>query len=190
LAENSINFKRTPSASLYESHKEVETIIANGKKEISSPLSQDARRLLGAALYWAEGSKAGAFSIANSDPILILFIVRWLTKEFDIQSRDLKAWLNIYPQQNDNDLKGFWSDLSGIPVSRFGKSYVKPLSKNYKKNNLYYGTIRIRVSKSTDLKHRVYGWLQGALEEYAPEYQATQKKWARLSDVEKPVNLD
>jgi hypothetical protein len=69
-------------------------------------------------------------------------MVRWLKRVFGISPNFLKAWLNIYPQQNELELKQFWSQLTGIPLENFGKSYIKPPNKNYKKNTLYYGTIK------------------------------------------------
>lgn len=179
-----------PNSNSARRAREVESIIQVASREIPHPISSDAYLLLGAALYWAEGTKSGAISISNSDPVLIVFMVKWFSDIFNVSPKLFKAWLNIYPQQNDTDLKKFWSSLTGIPVSQFGKSFVKPLSKGVKKNNLYYGTIKVRVPKSTDSKHRIYGWLQGALREYHIEATATQKKWIRLRDVDKPANLD
>ncbi|OGG48510.1 hypothetical protein A3G63_03170 [Candidatus Kaiserbacteria bacterium RIFCSPLOWO2_12_FULL_52_8] len=170
--------------------REVEAIIESAKAEISSPISSEAYRLLGAGLYWAEGSKGGAIEITNSDPLLILFMTDWFADIFKVPPVTFKAWLNIYPQQDDRELKRFWSSLTGIPISQFGKSFVKPISKGIKKNNLYYGTIKIRVPKSTDNKHRIYGWLQGALHRYKKRSDTIHNRWIHLRSIEKPVNLN
>ncbi|MHB1770047.1 MAG: hypothetical protein ACYCPH_03145 [Minisyncoccota bacterium] len=170
--------------------REVEAIIDSARRETSSALSPDAYRLLGAALYWAEGSKGGAIEIANSDPLLILFMTHWFSEMFKVSPVTFRAWLNIYPQQDDKALKRFWSSLTGIPVSRFGRSFVKPVSKGIKRNNLYYGTIKVRVPKSTDDKHRIYGWIQGALRQYEKKSEVVQRRWTHLRNIEKPVNLD
>ncbi len=169
--------------------REVSEIIAKAKAEIKKPASLDCYRLFGAALYWAEGSKGGMFQMTNSDPYLILFWVKWLTKIFNISANKLKGRLNIYPQQNEKHIKQFWSELTGIPLKNFGKSYIKPLSKNYKTNNLYYGTIKVEVPSSTDLRHRVYGWTQVLLEDIAPKVDLIERKWGKLKTVAKPVNL-
>jgi hypothetical protein len=169
--------------------REIDQIIRQAIAEIPRPLSLCTYQLFGAALYWAEGSKGRMFQMTNSDPQLILFWVKWLQKVFKLPSKILKARLNIYPQQNEKEIKQFWSDLTKIPVKNFGKSYIKPLSKNYKTNNLYYGTIRIEVPKSTDLRHRVYGWTQTALKDIAPRVKVVQRKWGSLEAVARPVNL-
>lgn len=169
--------------------RQVEDIINKASREIILPLSLDVYRLMGAALYWAEGSKGGIFRMTNSDPHLILFMVHWLKKVFGISASGLKTWLNIYPQQNELEIKSFWSELTGIPMANFGKTYIKPLSSGYKKNNLYYGTIRVQVPKSTDMKHRIFGWIKGALIEIQPEVDLLEKKWESLSRTPRPINL-
>jgi len=170
--------------------KEVSIIIKKAELEIKKPITEDAYRLFGSALYWAEGSKNNMFQMTNSDPHLILFWVKWIEKIFKIHPHKLTARLNIYPQQSERQIKNFWSDLTGIPVKKFGKSYIKPLSKNYKKNNLYYGTMRVEVPKSTDCRHRVYGWTQAILKDIAPQVSLVEKRWSKLKSVAKPVNLN
>jgi len=169
--------------------KEVANIILEAKNEIDKNISHDAYKLFGAAMYWAEGSKTRLLQLTNSDPTMILFWVKWINKIFKISPKNLKAKLNIYPQQNEQDLKKFWSDLTGIPLINFLKSYVKPLSSNYRKNNLYYGTIRVEVPKSTNLRYRIFGWTQVVLASLYPKIQKIERKWERLGTVVKPVNL-
>lgn len=169
--------------------REIENIIQKAGKEIKFPLSFETYRLMGAALYWAEGSKGKKFEMTNSDPYLIVFFVRWVEKNFQISPKNLKVNLNIYSQQNDYKLKKFWADLTGIPINNFGKSYIKPANKNYKKNNLYYGTARIYVPAGTNIRHRVFGWIKSSLRDINPSVQLTQRKWVSLTETSRPVNL-
>lgn len=169
--------------------REIEEIIQKAEKEIKLPLSFESYRLMGVALYWAEGSKSKMCNITNSDPYFILFIVRWIESIFKIPAKNLKARLNIYPQQNEIKIKKFWSDLTNIPLKNFGKSYVKPLSKGYKKNNLYYGTMRIEIPKSVNIRHRIFGWLNATLKNIESNVKLTQKKWISLSKIQRPINL-
>ncbi len=170
--------------------REIDEIVESAKREIITPPSEQAFKLFGAALYWGEGSKGNVFQITNSDPRLILFMVRWIEKIFGVGRKILKAQLNIYPQQNEREIKRFWFDLTGIPVKNFGKSYVKPFSKGYKKNNLYYGTIRIVVPRSGNYTHRVYGWTQAILENEDATAKKIEKRWIRLTKINRPVNLE
>ncbi len=131
-------------------------------------------------IYWAEGAKYGQFAIVNSDQLLIKFMVEWMKKVFSVGNEDMKVHLNIYPQQSENKLKIFWSELTDIPLANFGKTTIKPLSKNYKKNTLYYGTIKIRLFKSVDKTHRTFGWVRKLLEDMDINVDAITTRWNSL----------
>jgi len=180
---------RGPQSQKERRLKEIEQIISEAEKEIRLPMSLETYRLFGAALYWAEGKKTNNFAVTNSDPYFILFMVRWFEKIFGVQPKNLKARLNIYSQQNELKIKQFWSQLTGIPINNFGKSFVKPKNKGYKKNNLYYGTIEIQVPKGTDMRHRVFGWIKIALKDIFPETELVQKEWKSLKEAPRPINL-
>ncbi|KKP42922.1 MAG: hypothetical protein UR46_C0018G0006 [Parcubacteria group bacterium GW2011_GWA1_33_6] len=168
--------------------REVTEIIKNASKEVSKSISLESYRLFGAALYWAEGNKKNGLCVTNSDPYLILFMVKWFEKIFSLMSKNLKARLNIYPQQNELEIKKFWSQLTGIPLENFGKSFIKPLNKNYKKNTLYYGTIRIEVPRGTDMRHRIFGWIKAVLHEISSKTESTQQEWKRL-EISRTINI-
>ena len=170
--------------------REIALIIRDAGEEISLPLSFETNRFLGAALYWAEGSKTKNFSITNSDPVLIAFMIRWFKRMFDVSPSVLKAHLNIYSQQNETEVKQLWSEITGIPIENFGKSFIKPANKGFKKNNLYYGTIKIYVPKGTDMRHKTLAWIQVALQDLIPEIELTTLRWSQLKLVERPpVNI-
>jgi len=169
-----------PNSSHERRMREVEKIVKESEKEIELPINFEALRLTGAALYWAEGEKAKHFSIANSDPHLIKFAVNWMKETLDIYPERIKAHLNIYPQQNEKKLKQFWSEVTGIPLTNFGKSFIKPKNKNYRKNTLYFGTIKIRVARGTDFKHRVFGWINAILKDTKSEIDRIERKWHKL----------
>lgn len=169
--------------------QEVEQIIQAARKEISLPLSQETHRLMGAALYWAEGRKDGLMEVTNSDPHLIAFMVHWIESVLHIPHQKLKARLNLYPQQHEKKIIKFWSEITGIPVKNFGKTFIKPPRTGYKKNNLSYGTIKVLVPKSVNLRYRTFGWIQRALEDVAPHIATTQRKWHSLEKIQRPMNL-
>lgn len=136
--------------------------------------------MFGAALYWAEGDKKNHFAIANSDPFLIKFFVCWLKDILNVKPKNIKAHLNIYSQQNEGKIKRFWSELTGIPLKNFGKTFIKPLNKNFKKNTLYYGTIKIRVFKGTNLRYQVLGWIGAVLKNIESDVEEMEKRWNKL----------
>src|SRR3989344_5656358 len=170
--------------------RQVEYIVNEAKKEVALPLSSETLKLMGAMLYWAEGRKMkGGMELTNSDPLLILFFVRWLDKLFRISAKDLRMRLNIYSKQEEVKVKKFWSELTGIPMNNFRKSFIKPANKFFKKNTLYYGTARIEVPKSVDRKHRLHGWIYKALSDLHPVIESIERKWTSLKEVKRPVNI-
>jgi len=78
------------------------------------------------------GSKTKYFGFTNSDPYMILLMVR------------------------------------------------KPENKNYKKNTLYYGTIKIRILKGTDLRYRVLGWIAAILKQQNFNIDPVEQRWQSL----------
>lgn len=181
--------ERGPRSQKERRTQEIAKIIEKAEKEIQLPLSLEAYRLIGAALYWAEGKKTKHFAVTNSDPYFIVFMVKWFEKIFKVSPNCLKARLNIYPQQNELEIKHFWSRLTGIPFENFGKSYIKPRNKGYKRNNLYFGTMEVRVPKGTDLRHRVFGWIKAISKNLVPNVEFVQKEWKSLKEVPRPINL-
>ncbi|MFH0791825.1 MAG: hypothetical protein V1905_01250 [bacterium] len=179
-----------PNSQKERREREIEDIINEAKKEVTLPLSFESLRLMGAMLYWAEGRKMkGGMELTNSDPLLILFFVNWLDKVFGIPAKNLRMRINIYSQQEEIKIKRFWSDLTGIPLNNFRKSFVKPVNKFFKKNTLYYGTARIEVPKSVDKKHRLHGWIYKALSGFHPAVESVERKWISLKEVKRPVNI-
>lgn len=170
--------------------QEISQIIDSAQREVPSLLPQYALKLIGAAIYWAEGRKKGGFGVTNSDPALILFMIIWLDQIFQIKPTTIKAWLNIYSQQDERQLVSFWSELTGIPTSNFGKTFVKPTNKNYKKNTLYYGTIQIQVPKSTDLQLHTQGLIRGLMKRVDPKLESTLVRWQGLRSIPRTVNLE
>ncbi len=170
--------------------KEIENILNEAKNEILLPLSPETLKMMGAMLYWAEGRKKnGGLELTNSDPLLIYFFVKWLEEIFSIPASGLRMRLNIYPQQDEEKLKEFWSNLTKIPMNGFRKSFVKPPNKFFKKNNLYYGTARIEVPKSGNKKHRIHGWIYKALHNLHPKIDSIERKWVSLKEVKRPINI-
>src|SRR3989344_4768760 len=175
-----------PKSSHERRKNEIGEIVKNAESQINLPLDYETYRLFGAALYWAEGDKTKQFAIANSDPRLIAFMVQWMRDILKKNPRDMKAHLNIYPQQNENEIKKFWAKITGIPLENFGKSFIKPISKGYKKNTLYYGTIKIRLLKGTDIRHRVFGWTAAVLKDVVKKVEISEKRWHKLKNYTRP----
>ncbi len=87
-------------------------------------------------------------------------------------------------------MRQFWSEVTGIPIENFGKTFIKPAGKGFKKNNLYYGTIKVYVPKGTDMRHTTLAWIQAALQDLIPEIESIILRWSQLRRIERPpVNI-
>ena len=87
-------------------------------------------------------------------------MIKWFRECCAVPETKLKAYLNIHSGQNDEALKDHWSRVTGLPLSQFGKSYVKKEGSGHRKNILYHGTIRISIC-DTNLLHKIHGWILG-----------------------------
>lgn len=84
-------------------------------------------------------------------------MILWLEKVCAVPHKRLKARLNIHANQKDKKIKKYWSKITSIPLSQFGKSYIKPEGTSHRKNILCNGVIRIKF-ENEDLRHRIMVW--------------------------------
>jgi hypothetical protein len=67
--------------------------------------------------------------------------------------------LHLHDGQEEEERKEHWSKVTRLPLESFRKTYFKPEGTGHRKNVLYNGTARVRVARSSDLLHRVLGWI-------------------------------
>ncbi len=122
--------------------------------------------IAGVMLHWAEGNKKNNAGIANSDARIIKMMVGWFEKYFHIKRTSLAIHLHLHSGQNEEKMKKYWSQITGIPRKNFIKSFIKPEGSGYRKNILYNGTVKItpRGSGSTYLLFTILGCIAGYLE--------------------------
>ncbi|GEM_PF-111639 len=159
------------SGSWYRNRLKGSKTIQNRRAEEIGRIEETARRevprltqkelwLAGLMLYWAEGSKKQKVEFSNSEPKIIRFIMKWLRVFCQIPEGKIKAYLNIHSGQDDQRAKAFWAEVTGLPLSQFGKSYVKKEGTGHRKNVLYHGTIKITICNK-NLLHTIRGWTAG-----------------------------
>jgi transcriptional regulator with XRE-family HTH domain len=132
-------------------------------------LSDNEFFVAGIALYWAEGSKKKReFFICNSDPEMIVFILRWINKFFGIEVDRLRAvvGINEIHRKREDVVKKHWSVITRIPLSQFRKTSFKKvkLNKVYANFNEHYGTLGITVLKGSDIYYKMLGLIAGLSE--------------------------
>lgn len=137
------------------------SIIDTAKKQIQK-LSRHELLLTGAALYWGEGGKTkiGMARIANSDPEIIRFMMRFFREIFHVPPKKFRGHVHTFSHSNVEKAEQYWSHISGIPRRQFYKTYSKlsTASKN-KRHTLPYGTFQIYVC-DTHIFLTIKGWIE------------------------------
>lgn len=98
-------------------------------------------------LYWCEGSKhkdVHGLVFVNTDPDLMRLYVSLLRACLDIDETKLKARVHIHSYHDPKEVLSFWSRELRIPVSQFGKIYVKKRSKQKKFRENFKGICFVR----------------------------------------------
>jgi hypothetical protein len=147
------------------------SIYSISQKEIGK-VSKRELWLVGASLYWAEGSKEkpnhSGFGVkfTNSDPSMVRLFLIWLKIVCKIKDSDIKINLTIHETSKTRVVEclDFWAKSIDVSKNRFGKVYFKRNNvKTCRQNtrNQYYGIVSITVLKSSGLLRRITGWTQG-----------------------------
>ena len=80
--------------------------------------------MAGIALYAGEGSKTdGAIKFANTNPALVVLFLAWLRRFFTVEESRLRVNLYLHEGLDIDAAVEYWSRLTGIPASQFGKPY-------------------------------------------------------------------
>ena len=120
-------------------NKKINTIRVfreSGRKDLGS-LSKRDRFMLGLGLYAGEGFKYGnKAGFTNSDPRLILFMIGWFREFGQVIDARIACQIGINESHFDRiqEVKKYWSRLTGIPQTKFWKPSIK---KNEIKKNLF-----------------------------------------------------
>lgn len=141
-------------------------------KEIMGRAREEAARftkktlfLPGIMLYWAEGAKSNeTIKFSNSDPLMIKLMMRWFREICNVREEKFRIALHIHELLCRKDAEKHWSKITGVPLSQFQKTYVKPTSLGQRKNVLYNGTCVICVFDK-NLFRQIQGWRLGFLEQ-------------------------
>ncbi len=133
------------------------------KKDIPPGCSLNNLKLIGAALYWAEGYTASRnlFVFANTDPCMIKLMMQFLRKVCNVPFNKLRGRVNIHPTLDIESAQRYWSKISGIPLRQFHKPLLAvSIASKQKRKTLPYGTYRIVIS-DVMLCSRIKGWIEG-----------------------------
>lgn len=148
-------------ANKHKRQLEIESIRRDARHELLplNPTDFDRLKDLGTMLYWAEGGKKNGIDFTNSDPEMIRLAMLWLREVCQVPEYRFRATIYYHSGQNEEEMKRYWSRIAGIPLDQFRKSIFKQEGTGHRKQILYMGTCKIRVSDS-DLLQRVLAWIE------------------------------
>lgn len=122
-----------------------------------------------AALYWAEGRKTakGIVGFSNGDPRTIKLMMRFFSEICNVSCDKFRGYIHIHPHLDVIQAEKYWSEVSGIPLNQFYKTYQKPNKASLgKKDTLPFGTFEICICNS-ELLLKMQGWTNGVCSKLA-----------------------
>lgn len=137
-------------------------LIKESSKDIKK-ISKDMLKIIGIGIYWGEGAKTmkGMARVSNSDPAIIKMIMRFFREICEVPENRFHAHIHIHSPEAIEDSERYWSDITGIPISQFYKTYaIKSKGSKSLRTTLKYGTIDVGVC-DTKLLLRILGWIEG-----------------------------
>jgi hypothetical protein len=140
-------------------------MMKRGEKDVGK-LSKRDLFIVGLALYWGEGYKKGSqeTGLTNSDPEIIKLFIVWLEQVYDIPKNDLilRVSINSIHKDREREVVSHWSRVADVPNTQFTKtSFIKTKAKKvYSNDKNYFGTLRVKVRRGTDLRRRILGSIE------------------------------
>lgn len=153
------NFKRQ------ESLRRKKVISSAAQEEIDR-ISRRELKLIGVALYWAEGRKisarGGSVRFTNSDAGMIKLIMRWFREICRVPESKFRLSIMIHDPKRLKTVERYWSRLTGIPLKQFIAPSLRISKTSQKKrgNVLPYGVANVSFSDA-ELFSKILGWIQG-----------------------------
>lgn len=90
-------------------------------------VSKNALFLAGLMLYLGEGDKKsnGRIGLANTDPRIIRFFIKWMNNFLKISKDKVKIQLHLYENMNIEKEKKFWQNKTGLAREQFCRPSVR-----------------------------------------------------------------
>jgi len=151
-----------PNAPKQKFGRERDQIESLAMREVGV-IDREQLRVIGAALYWAEGGKdRNVVDFVNSDPDMVRLMMRFFREVCNVEETKFRGILHIHPHLDVEAALRFWSSVTGIPVSQFYKTQlaVSKASIHHKVDRLPNGTFKIKIS-DTRLHCQIMGWIRG-----------------------------
>lgn len=124
--------------------------------------------IAGLALYAGGGSKTKRqVCFCNSDPLIVKLMINWLKVCFGITDDRfrLTVGINEIHRARENLVKDYWSNITKLESIHFNKTSFKKVQskKVYTNFNQHFGTLDIKILRSTQTYYKIAGLIQGLL---------------------------
>ena len=105
----------------------LEMLEYRARRQEMADLNKDSFFVAGLMLYLGEGDKKNKYrvSIANADPLVIKFFLKWLRDFFSIEANAVHAELHLYDNMDIVAEKLFWINTTKLPESQFYKAQIR-----------------------------------------------------------------
>ena len=126
--------------------------------------------MIGLGIYIGEGAKLyESIRIINSDPSIVQIAIQWLMEICNVPLEHISI-MHIYPDISEREAVEYWSCITGVPISQFGKTQADRRMNKFtkKRRKLRYGTAHINVRSKgkqelgVQLHRRIMGWIEEA----------------------------
>lgn len=101
--------------------------------------------IISSLAYECEGGKSnfGVLEFTNSDPLLIRMFLSSLRQSFSLDESKFRVMMHLHSYHIEAKEKHFWAEVTGIPESKFLKTFQKKESGINKKEG-YRGCVQIK----------------------------------------------
>jgi transposase-like protein len=124
-------------------------------------MMNDALWCVGTSLYWGEGGKTqNMVRLANSDPAVLSVVMRYFRITCAVPEHQFRGHIHTFAHCDEKKAERYWSDITGIPLKHFFKTYKKQSSASKsKRETLPMGTCQVYVH-DTKLFFRIMAWIE------------------------------
>lgn len=164
--------------------EKVKNLNNQGLKQVGKLNKRDLF-IAGIGLYWGEGSKTeNRVGFHNSDPQIIRCAMRWFREILLITEERFTIYFivnEIHKNRLDKITK-YWSKITKIPIEQFRKPVLARVKNKKVYNNFHkhFGTLTIRINKSSSLFYRIQGYIKSFSHNDSTPRNATTTKDRRL----------
>jgi hypothetical protein len=128
--------------------RQIDELNREGAARIGT-LSEEAFFVAGVALYAGEGGKTdGSVRFPNSDPEMVRLFCAWLRRFFTIDESRLRCCVYLHEGLDLEATETFWSELTEVPRSQFGKAYRAKPDPSIRRNKHEHGCFYLKYSCS------------------------------------------